>query len=247
MNSEQIVFFLVTGCVFFIIGLSKGGLGGALGALATPILALILPTDQVIGLLLPFLIVADMFALALHWRKWNRRMVLILLPGAVVGISIGTLLITNSPTGFLRLVLGVIVLIFAVYKLLERSLFKRLVYRPRTWHGVLAGTVSGFSSSLAHTGGPPVSIYLLLQDVTPRVFIATSVLFFAVINLIKVPYYFYAGLFHVDLLTRALWLLPLLPAGVWVGRWAAARVSKESFDMIILIVLILSALLLIFT
>lgn len=247
MTSEQLLFYLVTGFVFFIIGLSKGGMGGALGALGTPILALILPTDQVIGLLLPFLIVADMFALAFHWRHWNRRMILILLPGAVVGITIGTFFITNTPTELLRTVLAVIILAFAVYKLFEKTIFSRLAYQSRTWHGVLAGTVSGFSSSLAHTGSPPVSVYLLLQDVTPRVFIATSVLFFAILNIIKVPYYFYAGLFDADLIAQALWLLPLIPLGVWLGKWGAERVSKDSFDLIILVVLILSALLLIFT
>ena len=247
MSSEEILFYLVTGFVFFIIGLAKGGMGGTLGTLATPILALILSTDQVIGLLLPFLIVADMFALAFHWRRWDRRHIIILLPGAVVGITIGTLFITNAPTELLRTVLGVIILIFAVYKLFEKNLFSRLVYKPRTWHGVLAGTVSGFSSSLAHTGSPPVSVYLLLQDVTPRVFIATSVLFFAIINIIKVPYYLYAGLFDPDLISQVLWLLPLIPLGVWLGKWGADKVSKEVFDLVILIVLILSALLLILT
>ena len=78
-------------------------------------------------------------------------------------------------------------------------------------------------------------------------FIATSVLFFAILNIIKVPYYFYAGLFDADLIAQALWLLPLIPLGVWLGKWGAERVSKDSFDLIILVVLILSALLLIFT
>jgi uncharacterized membrane protein YfcA len=247
VSSEQITFYAVTGVVFFIIGLSKGGLGGTLGALATPVLALILPAEEVVGLLLPFLIVADVFALAFHWLGWDRRLILILLPGAIVGITIGTYFITQSPTEILRTVLGVIVLLFALYKLFEKSIFSRLVYRPRRWHGALAGTVAGFASALAHTGSPPVSIYLLLQEVTPKVFIATSVLFFFILNLIKIPYYLYARLFDADLLIRAVWLVPLLPAGVWVGKSAASKVSKERFDLIILFVLVATALLLILT
>ncbi|MBK5107995.1 MAG: TSUP family transporter [Anaerolineales bacterium] len=78
---------------------------------------------------------------------------------------------------------------------------------------IIAGTITGFSSALAHTGGPPVSIYLLLQDVTPRVFIATSAIFFFLLNWIKVPYYWCAGLFDFQQLWQIAWLLPLVPLG----------------------------------
>jgi uncharacterized protein len=247
METDRIILYTVTGLVFFIIGLSKGGLGGSLGALATPILALILPTDQVIGLLLPYLIIADVFALSAHWRRWDRRIFLLLLPGAIVGITIGTIFITNVPTEFLRKVLGVIIFVFAIYKLLENRVFRRIHYRARPWHGVLAGTVAGFSSSLAHSGSPPVSIYLLLLDVAPRIFIATSVLFFFTLNVIKIPYYAYAGLFHEELILQMIWLSPLLPLGVWVGKRAAGKVSKVAFDNIIVVILLLTSMLLIFT
>jgi len=173
--------------------------------------------------------------------------VLLLIPGAIVGVTIGTFFITNSPTENLRTALGVIVLIFAVYKIFEGRIQGLLKYHPRNWHGLLAGTITGFSSALAHTGGPPVSIYLLLQDVTPRVFIATSAIFFFLLNWIKVPYYGYAGLFNFQLLWQISWLLPLVPLGVWVGRWGASKVDKGTFDWIITGLLVIAALMLILT
>jgi uncharacterized membrane protein YfcA len=216
--------------VAFMIRLAKGGLGGTLGALATPLLALVMPADQVIGLILPILMFADIFAVALHWRHWNTKLVLLLLPGAILGVTIGTFFITNAPTEALRTALGVIVLLFATYKLFEKRITGSLRYRPRNWHGLLAGTITGFSSALAHTGGPPVSIYLLLQDVVPRVFIATSAIFFFLLNWIKVSYYWYADLFNFQLLLGIAWLLLIVPLGVWVGRWGASKVDKETFD-----------------
>jgi uncharacterized membrane protein YfcA len=195
MDGSQSVFILITAIVFFLIGLSKGGLGGTLGAMAVPLMALVLPADQVIGLLLPVLMFADIFAVTLHWKRWNGRFIFLLLPGAIVGVTIGTLFITNAPTETLRTLLGFIILLFALYKIFESRIMGRLTYHSRNWHGILAGTVAGFSSALDHTGGPPVSIYLLMQNVKPRVFIATSVLFFLILNWIKVPYYFYAQLF----------------------------------------------------
>ena len=113
--------------------------------------------------------------------------------------------------------------------------------------GLLAGGVAGFTSSVAHTGGPPVAIYLLLQNVQPRVFAATSAIFFMILNYIKVPFYYAADLFNFDLLGQMLWLLPLVPLGVWVGKWVVVRVSKQAYDKLILFLLIISAFLLFFT
>ena len=245
MTVDPIIFYLMVALIAFMIGLAKGGLGGTLGALATPLLALVMPPDQVIGLILPILMLADIFAVSFHWRRWNTKLVLLLIPGAIVGVTIGTFFITNAPTDTLRTALGVIVLIFSVYKIFESRIQGALKYHPRNWHGLLAGTITGFSSALAHTGGPPVSIYLLLQDVTPRVFIATSAIFFFLLNWIKVPYYWYADLFDFQLLWQIAWLLPLVPIGVWVGRWGASKVDKGTFEWIITGLLVVAALLLI--
>ncbi|NUM48854.1 MAG: sulfite exporter TauE/SafE family protein [Anaerolineales bacterium] len=170
-----------------------------------------------------------------------------LIPGAVVGVTIGTFFITNAPTATLRLMLGIIVLIFAGYKLLEARLFRDVVYQPHDAHGIFAGSVAGFSSALAHTGGPPVSIYLLLRQVPPRTFNATSALFFAIINWIKVPYYFYAGLFDFQQMQALAWLLPLLPLGVWGGKTLAEKISRTAFERVVVGLLVVTAGLLIFS
>ncbi len=245
MPLSSSTFFAMAAVVALLIGFSKGGLGGTLGGLATPLMALVMPADQVIGLMLPILMVADVFAVASHWKRWDWGLIILMLPGAVVGVTIGTFFITNAPTETLKLALGIIVLLFAVYKLLEARLSKTLTYEAKDWHGALAGTVAGFSSALAHTGGPPISIYLLMRRVPTHVFNAISALFFAIINLIKVPYYMYAQLFDVEQMLRMIWLLPLLPLGVWGGKWAADKISREAFERVIIALLAITALLLI--
>jgi uncharacterized protein len=244
MTVETVLFYVMTVCVILIVGLSKGGLGGTLGALATPLMALVMPADQVIGLVLPILMIADIFAVAFYWRRWNSRLVWLLIPGTLVGVTIGMFFITNVPASILQIALGLIIMIFAVYKIFEKRIQKSLIYQPRSWHGVLAGTVAGFSSALAHIGGPPVTIYLLMQNVTPGVFNATSAIFFFILNWIKVPYYWYAGLFNWEQIVQIAWLFPLIPLGVWVGRWASGKLNKEVFDWIIVGLLILTAVML---
>ena len=99
---------------------------------------------------------------------------------------------------------------------------------PR-WVGRICAVVSGFTSFVAHAGGPPIQAYLLPMKMTPRVFSATLAVFFAAVNAAKVlPY---AGLGLIDLrnmVTSAL-LLPLAPLGVWVGVWLVRRVEPGLF------------------
>ena len=245
MSDDGTILLIMAALVAFLIGLSKGGLGGTAGALATPLMALVLPPEAVIGLILPILMLADIFAVALHWGGWNKKLILLLLPGAIIGITIGTFFITNAPTETLRTLLGIIVLLFALFKVFEKRILNIFTYQPRNWHGLVAGVITGFSSALAHTGGPPVSIYLLMQKVTPAVFIATSALFFFIVNWIKVPYYAYAGLFDWVELRRIIWVLPLVPLGVWTGRWLAYRINRQTFENIIVILLFINGVLLI--
>jgi uncharacterized protein len=246
MTDNSLVFLLMLAAVTFLISLSKGGLGGMAGSLATPLMALVMPVNKVLGLILPIMLLADVFAIALYWRKWNGRLVWLLIPGAVIGVTIGTYFIANVSTNALKIGLAVISLLFVVYKLLEKRIQASLNYQERQWHGWLAGTTAGFASSLAHSGSPPISIYLMLLEVTPTVFLGTSVLFFAILNWIKVPYYLYIHLFNFQLIRQTAWVFLIVPFGAWFGRWLVTKISKTVFDNVILILLLITALLLLF-
>ncbi len=246
MLPDDLSFYLITGLVLILIGLSKGGLGGAAGGIATPLMALVLPPQQAIGLLLPLLMITDVFAVAAHWRRWDMRMIWLLVPASLIGITLGTALIASISGDTLRIGLAIFVLLFVLYKLSEKRIQQSMTYQPRNWHGMVAGAVAGFTSTLAHTGGPPIAIYLLLQEMSPRAFVATTAFYFFLLNWLKVPYYLYAGILHVEQLLEMLWLLPLIPVGVLLGRWLSVRINKATFDRVILVLLVISALLLIF-
>jgi hypothetical protein len=241
---EKTLLYLVVTLAAFLIGLSKGGFGGTMGVLITPMVALVLPLDKAAGLMLPILMLGDVFALTAHWKRWDGRFLRLLLPAAVIGITIGTLVLASFPPILLKRLLGVIVIIFVLYRLLEKKVTARLRYQPRPWHGWLAGSVAGFTSTLAHSGGPPITIYLLLQQAPPRAFVATAALFLAVVNLIKLPYYLSASLVDFELLRSVVWAILLVPLGAWVGRRWVSRVDKVLFDRIILFFLTITAALL---
>ncbi len=247
MLDSQVVFYLIFAVSALVIGMAKGGFGAAFAALATPLLALVMPVNELVAVILPFLMLADLFAVGFHWGRWERRLVFLLLPGALAGVAVGTVFLTNVSPETLRNVLAATILAFTLYKFLEPRLLGLVAYRPHPWHGVLAGGVSGFTSAIANNGGPPATIYLLLQDLQPRTFIATSALFFFILNYIKVPFYLAAGLFNPQQFLQVAWLLPLVPIGVWIGRLFVDRAGKALYDRVILAILAASAVLLLLT
>ncbi len=219
-----------------IVGLAKGGIG-PFGGLLAPLLSTIMPVSQVMGLVLPLLMVGDVFALRAYWRDWEMRHLRLLLPAAVVGVVAGAFLLTTLPDRTLRHILGVLTLLVVAYKL-ANDLIRSLSYRPHNWHGYLAGGAAGFSSALANAGGPPVTAYLLLQKLPPAKFIGTSVLFFALVNVVKMAIFLSTGVVNIGDLSEVLWVLPIIPLGVWAGRWLITRMNRRIFEGFILLTLI---------
>ena len=231
---------IVIAILGFMIGLAKGGFGG-LGALLTPILALVLPVASAVGVLLPMLMVGDVFAVYMYWKEWDLDLVKRMLPAGIVGALAGTALLSSIPPNGLRIILGVFVLVVVAYKFLSDRI-QAIRYEPRFWHAPTAGLLSGVASGMFNSGGPPFSSYLLLQKLNARPFIATSAIFFALLNLIKVPGFLYTGILNVSLLLSLWWVFPFIPVGIWVARKTLTRVSPAVFEWIIVILLIFSSL-----
>jgi uncharacterized membrane protein YfcA len=247
---------LIVSLVALLVGLSKGGMGAVLGVLATPLLSQVMPVANAISLALPLLLVGDAVALWLFWKQWEWRYIRLLMPAAIIGIIAGTLLLTVLDDVTMRRVLAIFTLGFVVYKVWgEGKLGAR--YTPRDWHATLAGGAAGFGSALANVGGPPFTAYLLLQNLKPLTFVGTTTLFFALVNALKlglfavvdaadIPGLAARNLFNLTPLIEAWWVLPIIPAGVWLGRYLVRRIDKVSFERVTLIVLVIAALVLLF-
>jgi uncharacterized protein len=234
------VIVAVVSVAALLIGLSKGGLGGGLGPLITLLVALVLPADVAIGLLLPLLMVGDVAALWAHRGHWRWDLLRRLLPAAAVGVLITSLFLRDLSAEVLRIVLAVVVLAAVAYKLAEPQLVSRRV-EVRPWHGVVAGFTSGVTSTVAHVGGPPVVVYLVLARTPAVPYVATLAVFFWAVNWIKVPGYLAAGLFDWDLLVRLAPTALLVPLGTVAGRWLVRRLEQRTFDRVVLALLVLGA------
>ena len=90
--------------------------------------------------------------------------------------------------------------------------------------------VSGFTSFMAHAGGPPLNVYLLPQGLEKRLFAGTAEVFFMFVNWMKLVPYALLGQFHTGNLTTL-----LAPAGIWLGVWLQSRVSDRVFYGLLLV------------
>lgn len=217
----------ITALAVGMVGLSKGGLGGAFGLMGVPILSLVMPPVLAASVLLPILLMMDAVSLW-TWRHWRDAALLkVMLPAAMVGIGLGWASAAVTSDAVVRLLVGVVALSFAVRALLG----PRLGLTPRHTPGMgwLWGTISGFTSFVAHAGGPPFQVHVLPKKLEPRVYTGTSVLFFSVVNAVKVGPYMALGYFDARVMVSALVMLPLAVVAVRAGAALVRRMRAEVF------------------
>jgi uncharacterized protein len=222
----------------FLFGMSKGGFGGGLGTLAVPLIALVISPVQAAGILLPILCLMDLFSVWAYRNLWIREELAVLVPASLAGIALGTLLFGYMSAATIRLLVGVVAIAFTAHYLWSwrSGSLSRLRDYPRP-AGVAAGAIAGFTSFIAHAGGPPVSMYLLRRPLDRTDFVATTVLFFAVVNYTKLlPYAWLGQLSGANLMT-SLVLAPLAPIGVLTGVYLHRRVSDRFFFGVVYVLL----------
>ena len=207
----------------FIYGIGKGGLGGALGIIAVPLMAMVIAPTQAAAILLPILCVMDVFAVKQHYRDADYGLLKRMLPGSLIGVALAGLFLSVTPESGLKLLIGGLSLLFCLQYIVVGTGNQQQGGILSAWFWSL---MSGFSSTAIHAGGGPASIYLLPLKLEKIVLIATMAVLFGIINLFKLIPYTLLGEFDQTNLMTALVLMPLAPVGVKIGVWLLHRVSQ---------------------
>lgn len=224
-------FYAVAIPAVLMLGLSKSGFLSGFGSLAVPIVALAVPVPQAAAILLPCLCVMDLVGQGLMWRHIDRALIRFILPFGLLGTLVGTLLFRWVDAAWVAGLTGAFTLLF---------LAQRLAFAPKAdapplprWAGGVLTTTAGFTSFVAHAGGPPLYPYVLPLRLSPIAFSATMGSFFMAVNLSKWVPYAYLGLLDWRNIGTSLALLPLAPVGVVVGVWLTKRMPSSSFYMLL--------------
>jgi uncharacterized membrane protein YfcA len=223
-------FLLATLLAVVLVGLSKGGLGGAMGFVGVPLMSLVMSPVQAAAILLPILVLMDIVSLWTWRGNYHRPTLAAMLPGSLVGIGIGWATAALVTAGAIRLIVGLVAILFVA----------RWLY-TRYWHGTTHaaspkpiaaafwGTVSGFTSFIAHVGGPPFQMYALPLRLDQKTFTGTAVIFFAITNAVKLVPYFALGQFDATNLATSAMLMPIAPLAPLAGAWVVRRMRPETF------------------
>jgi len=224
----------------FLIAFMKGAFGGGFAIVGIPLLSLAMDPITAGALLAPLFVVMDVTALG-YWRPntWSRVDLAMLLPALVVGIGLGYFALRDLDRHAVEIVMGVVTLAFAAIWFLGGGEVRP---RPRsTWKAMLAGLSSGVTTMVAHSGGPPLAIYLLPLGMSKALYAGTTSLFFTVGNLLKAgPWLVLAAP------SRNLWILmalcvPAVPAGVWAGWRLHERLDQRALYRACYAILVVTA------
>jgi uncharacterized protein len=238
------LFWFFAAFVALLIGIDKSGFGGGISVIAVPLLALTIPAADASALVLPVLIFGDILAFRSYRKTIDAKNFRLLLPCLIIGVFIGTFffqaVIDNKRV--LNVGIAVIALGFVIFQVTREALFKRLEHHPpsKLW-GALLGTIGGFTSMIAHVGGPLVTIFLLPQNLGREVFVGTSITLFFMTNIVKLPLYGFLGLLHIGNTLIILILLPLTYVGSRLGLYLNKRFSNLWFNRVMYLFLTLTA------
>ena len=199
-----------------MISFMKGAFGGGFAIIGIPLLALVMAPLTAGALLAPLFVAMDLAALR-YWRPstWSRSELVVPLPALVVGIGLGTILLSVLNERAVAIIIGFVTLTFAGLWFLGGG---EVVQRPRSVpKGFAAGLGSGVTTMVAHAGGPPLALYLLGLGLPKALYAGTTSLFFSVGNLVKFVPWLWVGGTSKELAWLMVMSLPVIPLGVWLG------------------------------
>ena len=226
-----------------VVGLSKTAIPGS-ATIAVAIFAAVMPAKQSTGTILLLLILADLFAITIYRHDVNWRALLRLAPAVLVGVLLGVGFLAVADDVWVKRTIGVILLTVIAFTLLRRWLVRSATAddRPHRLAAATYGTLGGFTTMVANSAGPVMSMYFLAARFSVKEFLGTTAWFFFFVNVSKVPFSVGLGLITGPGLLIDLVLAPLVVAGALFGRWWASRLDQRLFERIVIVVTIVGAL-----
>lgn len=237
--------WLMAGLGAFLLGIAKGGIKG-LGAIITTILAVVFGSKASTGILMPLLIVGDVFAVFYYHRHARWMYLWRLMPFMVIGVLVGVWYGKNLSEEDFKRGMAILILVSVVLMWFLEKAKKIRIPDNRFFAGVM-GTLSGFSTMVGNLAGPFSELYFLAIRVPKEVFIGTAAWLFFITNLFKLPFHVFSWeTIHADSLYIDLLLLPPLLLGLWAGVVLVKVLNQEQFRKAIMVLAILGSLFIFF-
>ncbi|HEY0187508.1 MAG TPA: sulfite exporter TauE/SafE family protein [Cellulomonas sp.] len=234
----SVTVWLVLALAALLVGISKTAIAGV-ATVSVALYAAVLPAKESTGALLLLLLVGDVVAVSSYWRQADWRLLSRLMAPVVAGVLVGAVFLSRVDDAVMRRTIGAVLLALLAVHLVRMAAARRRVRvaptagAPRGL-GLLYGSLAGFTTMVANSGGPVMNLYLLSVRVDKLRFLGTTACFFFAVNLFKVPFSVGLGLIHADALRTAAVLAPVVLLGTWIGRAIVRRVDQARFEWLVL-------------
>jgi len=242
--ARKMLWWSIVILAIFLIGLTKSGFGSGAGLMIAPMTTFAMAhipkygPDAALGLLLPLLMVGDFIAIGQYRRLLSMKIVRRLLPGTIMGVVLGSLLLRwfvhqqkEVTEALVNITIGTesVFLVLLHFYRVWRARGELPEYVPRIARSFSVGAFAGVSSTLTHGAGPIISLHLLPQRLERGMFVGTCALYFFLMNALKMPLYYQAGLFEKIPASLSLSFMPLVMVGALFGYWVNRRINDRVF------------------
>ncbi|MCF6331817.1 MAG: sulfite exporter TauE/SafE family protein [Draconibacterium sp.] len=243
LDFSMLQWILLVVCGLFV-GMSKVGVPG-ISMIVVPTLAIIFGGKASTGILLPMLMMADLFGVGYYHRHAEWKYLWKLLPWAFAGVGIALWVGNIVNDEWFKNIIAILVFV-CIGLMLWKDRKKETNLFPDTWWFVASmGVLGGFATMIGNVAGPIFAIYLLAMHLPKNKFIGTGAWFFLIINFTKFPLHIFVWkTIHWNTLTLDVVLLPAIAMGAFLGVWLVKKVSDKMYRTAVIVITVLSAFLL---
>ena len=227
-----------------LIGMSKVGVPGV-SMIVVPALAFIFGAKQSTGILLPILMMADLFGVAYYRRHANWNHLVKVIPWAIIGLLLALWVGELVNDEQFKDLIAVLVFLSIVLMLWQDKRKGTKLFPDKWWFAASMGILGGFATMIGNVAGPVFAIYLLAMHLPTNSFIGTSAWFFMIINFSKFPLQMFVwnnintSSLAIDLVT-----LPAIALGAFLGFKVVNVIPEHTYRGFVIVITAISAFLL---
>lgn len=236
--------WLLFGFCAMLVGMSKTGVPGV-SLFVVPVLAIIFGGKASTGILLPMLIMADIFGVGYYHRHAEWKYLVKLLPWAFLGVGLALWVGKVVNDNWFKNIIAILVFVCIGLMIWKDRKKDNNLFPDTWWFSAGMGVLGGFATMIGNVAGPIFAIYLLAMHLPKNRFIGTGAWFFLIINLTKFPLHvFIWKTIDTNTLSLNLTLLPGIAAGAFLGIMIVKKIPDRYYRNFVFIATALSAFLL---
>jgi uncharacterized membrane protein YfcA len=236
----NLLFFFTVIPAIVLYGIAKSGLGGSMTLISIPLMTIVMPLNQALGIILPILIFSDFIATYKYRKEFDLSTLKLMIPFTAIGIIIGSLTFSYFSEELLKFIIGLMGFIFAGHYFFFKK-NKEAKSQKNFIKGGICSTIAGFTSFCVHAGGTPVSIYMLPLRMKKEIYVGTRIIFFTFVNLIKLPLYINLSMTNFDTFKQSAMLFPVAFLGILIGYRLIKIINEKLFYNILYILIFVSS------